>query len=178
MSSVLLLQLVAFYLIHVTRAGVMTAPGSDLDPEELGTSGERGGGDRQSSSGGQGAIPKCQDGMKPNARDRLVKGVKTKANNPNLKYNCDLAKHALLEAGGSPGGAPHHGRSGGPDTGMGSSFGLSFHRPRREDYKPRKFVADAVKDWQKALENAKSSTRFGCGLSQTPTYYLLVCFFE
>ncbi|RCN41285.1 hypothetical protein ANCCAN_12746 [Ancylostoma caninum] len=175
MSSLLLLQLVALYLIHVTRADLLAAPGSDPNVEESGNSEEYSGGDRQASSDGQAAIPKCEDGMKQNARERLVRGVKSK--NPDLTYKCYLAEQALLELRGSSGGTHHNRASDGTDTGMGSSHGLLFQRPRKDKYPPRRFVGDAVKNWEKDLKDMKS-TRFGCGLKQTPAEYLLVCFFE
>ncbi|KAL6741592.1 hypothetical protein Aduo_014830 [Ancylostoma duodenale] len=175
MSSVLLLQLVGIHLIYVNHAGLLPAQGSDSNPDESGTFEEHGGGGGEPFSDGQRKIPNCRDGMKPNARSRLVNGVKSR--NPGLKYNCNLAEQAFLEAGGSIRGAPHQVPSDGTETGMGSSSGLSFQAKRRDGYKPRNFVMDAVKDWEDGLKTM-TSTRFGCGLSQTATYYLLVCFFE
>ncbi|EYC12776.1 hypothetical protein Y032_0046g1417 [Ancylostoma ceylanicum] len=64
MISVLLLQLVTFYLIHLTQAGPLAAP--DVQ------------------------IPNCNDGMHPRARELLVKGVMSK--NPKLKYACHLSE--------------------------------------------------------------------------------------
>lgn len=122
----------------------MLGPGSFPNSEVLDSSKGDDAGDRKEFSGGAATVPECQDGMKLKARERLIKGVKSK--NPKLvsgfheffkplflprpclqTYNCELAKQALSESGGSRGGT-HEDSSEGTEMVMNSAFGLSFQR--------------------------------------------------
>ncbi|EYC12780.1 hypothetical protein Y032_0046g1420 [Ancylostoma ceylanicum] len=128
MNSVLLLQILTFYLIHLTP---LSATGSALKGEETDTSERRRG---QASPDGQRPIPVCDDGMKPKAREHLVNEITSFI--PNIEYACNLTDQTSLEAEISSGGFAHDGPV------------LLFGKPRRSKYRARDFVDDAVKEWE------------------------------
>ncbi|KAL6741195.1 hypothetical protein Aduo_014473 [Ancylostoma duodenale] len=129
----------------------------------------------QSPSGDEVTIPECNDGMKTGARKRLVTSVTTK--NPRLRYDCQLSRQASSESGGSFGGT----REESPDeTNMHSTtgLGLAFQEEKRQDYKLRQFLVDAVKSWENDLKGMDGSMeRFGCSLSTPGANYRIICFF-
>ncbi|EYC23814.1 hypothetical protein Y032_0015g2844 [Ancylostoma ceylanicum] len=134
MISTLFASLLALQLLLPAQALHLPAPGAPSDSV---------------------TVPDCKDGMKTKAREALVKAVKAK--DPKLTYDCELAKQALQEARGLPPNRAPGGSSDGTDTGMHSSLGLAFTNERTDDYKPRKFVGDAVDSWDNDLKKVRKS---------------------